>query len=367
MKTIFKMLFIAGLTLASAQSHAQLFGKSRVPDRVELTDKSDLAAAYSEAFQQPGALAHKFRRPDFKHRKLAIGAFEVEYSFEQVGKSNEGGGTSGTSNTEYTYYLKNVTEAQMQSVTEKAYAQFVEMAKAQGYEILTAEAIANTNFKEQLAKNSVSPLRKAKAGGLAGMVGQNNTADSDNVTILTAAKGTANYPTAAFMSLGPLGALAKDTGAIAIGVRLKVNFMKITDKGGLAHAEIEGVPQNVIAMTTSKIEFYAPEDAVFWSLPLWRQVILPSAIAEKAIRREVKGEDKAKAAGKAVLGGLMGMFGGGGRGGLSGAAGGIGAQNVAEALGESPNFDVTAGADYEAKVSGDLSLALKMFAQALPK
>ena len=357
-KNTFRNLCLALAMSASlvGTAHAQLFGKSRVPDRVELTEKSDFAAAYGEAFQQPGALAGKFRRPDFKHRKLAIGSFEVEYAFEQVGRSNEGG-TSGTGNTEYTYYLKNVTEAQMQSVTEKAYAQFVEMAKAQGYEIVPADAIASTSFKEQLAQTNAAPVRKEKSA-VAGLLKKDDGSDSDNVTILTTAKGTANFPSMAIMSTGPLGKLAKETSAVAVGVRMKVNFMKITDKGGIARSDLEAIPQNVLAIQSTKIEFFAPEDAVFWSLPLWRQVILPNGIAEKAVRREVKSEDKAKAAGKAVFGGLMGML---------GSRSGTSAQAIAEALGESPHHDVTAGADYEAKVGGDLSLALKMFAQALPK
>ncbi len=352
------------LALPSAQAQglfSRLAGTNQ-PEVVNLTDQSDFAEAYGKAFQQPGALAHAFRRPDFKLRKVALGSFEIEFAMEQRGF---GKGTLGAQDKAYNYFIRNVSDAQMQSVTEKAYAAFVEMIKARGYELVSTEAMAATPFKEQLDKASKVPTKWTR-GALGSMLGQEQT-QRDNVTVSAVAAGVAPYPSVQILSSGPLGKLSVDTAAISIGVKLKVNYAQVKDTGGVAIAEVDTKPKTMIATGDSMMALYAP-DANQWQLPVWRAILLPNPIAEKTTQMQVTGEEKVKATASVGIGLALGFLGGGGsRGGLSGAFGNVNHQNAAEALGESPNYEITAGADFEEKVAKDLTLALRVFAEALPK
>lgn len=358
------VLAAACLLLAPATQAQGLFSRltgGDKPEVVDLTDQSDFAEAYGKAFQQPGALAHAFRRPDFALRKLAIGSFQIEFAVEQSGL---GKGTLGAQNKSYNYFLRNVQDAQMQSVTDKAYAAFVEMAKARGYEIVSPEAIAGTAFKAELDKASKVPTKWTR-GALAGMVGQNNT-QQDNVTVTAVAAGVAPYTGLQFTGT-PLSKLAAEMGAVSVGIKLKVNYAQIKDTGGVGLAEVDTKPRTMIAATDSVMALYTP-DANQWQLPVWRAIVLPNPIAEKTTQMTVTTEEKTKAVAKVGLDVALGFLGfSGGRGGISGAAGGINHQNAGEALGDSPNYEITASADYEEKVSKDLALALSVFAQALPK
>lgn len=365
LQTVLATMALAAVVGAPASASAQgllgkVFGESK-PPVVDLADKTDFAAAFGEAFQQPGALAHAFRRPDFKERRIALASFVVEFPTELVGSSAGGAGAKKVS---YTYFLRNTQPAQMQAVADKAHADFVSALQARGYEVLGGQALATPGFKNIWAEGRTPPESKER-GALSKLMGNSETT-VDNASVIVTATGTAAAQGFSIMSSGPLGNLARELGVPVAAVRIKLNFTRIDDAGGFAWAEVDAKPQNVVAVKGTQVDIYAP-DRNQWNLPLQRALILPHAVADKAERMQVATGERASAVASVGVSAVLGFLGGSGRGGLSGAVGGTNAQDVATALGESQNFEIKAGADYEKNTGDDLQLVAQMLAQAFPK
>jgi len=357
---IIRPLVLAGaLAIVSPLAGAGLLDKVLAGDTsaVVLDEQADPASVFDKAFQQPGALAHNLRRPAFELRKIHLASFEVVFPTELIAA------TSGRDARAYTYFLRNTTEAQMQQITDRAHAAFVAALQARGYEVLPAAALDSTSFREQLAATR-SP-EKQERSGLAQMMG-NSEAETDNAAVVARAAGTGTYPGITFMSTGPLGKLASETGAVVVGVRMRLVFSQVTEDKGIVSNDLEVKPRNVLGLKGTELRVHAP-DGDFWQMPLQRAVALPHAAAPQAARMSVDATDRTKAIAKVGLGAVFGFLGGSGRGGLAGAAGGVNAQSAAEALGESPRFEVTAGTEYVQDTSSDLQLAARMLAEALPK
>jgi len=337
-----------------------LFDKMLSGDQsvVSLEEQTDYAAAFTKVFQQPGALAPALRRPDSPLRKVHIASFELIFPTELAASSS---GHMGAQNVAYTYFLRNTTPQKMKEIADLALADFSEAVRARGYEVLPPGALVNTSFKEHI--DAAANVQQRERGALSKMFGNKET-EADNVAVVVQATGTGVFPSQQIMSTGPFGKLAAETGAMVVGVRMRVVFSEIADVGGIAFSAVEAKPRNVVGKGT-EIHIHAP-DGNFWQMPLYRAVGLPHGIVKEAVRMEVTGGERAQAIATVGASALLGFFGGSGSGGLAGAVGGVNSQDAAQALGESPKFEVTAQEDYVSNVTGDLKLATRMMVEALP-
>lgn len=118
-----------GATFASTPAaQAQgLFGGllSSKPALVELTDTGDKGAIFIKAFSDSGALSRDVKRAVFAERKAVITSFQIEFATEQIGQAESVSGSSA----ERLYTLIGVTDAQMQAITDGAFAAFSETLK----------------------------------------------------------------------------------------------------------------------------------------------------------------------------------------------------------------------------------------------
>ena len=103
------------------------------PKRVELTDTSDKAAVYKDAFTRPGAFSPAPEPPANGLRKVVVAGFQVEFATEQQAiNRGQGAGAGLASTTDVTYTLKGVSDAQVQAVTDRLHDAFVTILPARG-------------------------------------------------------------------------------------------------------------------------------------------------------------------------------------------------------------------------------------------
>ncbi len=350
-----------GATFASTPAaQAQgLFGGllSSKPALVELTDTGDKGAIFIKAFSDSGALSRDVKRAVFAERKAVITSFQIEFATEQIGQAESVSGSSA----ERLYTLIGVTDAQMQAITDGAFAAFSETLKKRGYEVLPTTILDTASFKPELENADKPPVKQERSGAkklLTAGGGTRNELDKDNTSIIATAKGTApDVWNAAFKTPAALK-LADELGAAAIQIRLKVNFARMDDAGTSGNATTK--PRNTLGSQTTKLQVFSPGSK--WSdFVMKKPVILPNSAADKAVDIGGTSGEKTMAVASGAGSVLMGFM----KGGISGAAAGAGA--AFGQAGASGNYSVTADANYETNTSKDIVLALEMMAEALPK
>ena len=146
--------------------------------------------------------------------------------------------------------------------------------------------------------------------------------------------------------------------AAAIQIRLKLNFARMDDAGTSGSAGAK--PRNTLGIQTTKMQVFSSGSK--WSdFILKKPVVLPHSAAETAVDVGASSGEKTIAVASGAGSVLMGFMKGGLSSAASGAAGAFGQ------AGASGNYSVTADSDYVTNTSKDISLALEMITEALPK
>lgn len=348
-------------SLATLPAHAGLFDKltgADKPVRLELVDSTDRAATFIKAFSNSGALAKDIKPADFPERKIVISGFQINFSTEQVGYATAAG--IGSTSVKKVYTLQDVPPERLQKLTDNAYAAFADILKKRGFDVLPPSALDVASFKSAMADANQPPV-KWERSGLSKMAGggKQDELDNDNTTLTATAKGTS--PAIGGFDFKPAAmTLADELGAAVIQVRLKINFARFDDSGMYGYSEIDDKPQNMLGAKSTLIQIFSPgtKRADFTQT---KSVLLPHRAAEKATEVAMTTTEKAGTTAMAAVSVLGGFF----KGGLAGAAGEAG--GVAHSIGGSGTYVVNADADYAENTGKDITLALEMIAEALPK
>jgi hypothetical protein len=356
------------LPLANAGILGKMFEKP--PKRVELTESSDKAASFKDAFTPEGMFAKTPDKLSSGTKKVIIAGFQLEFSTEQKGVSEGGGAGAGlASTTEKVYSLKNVSDAQFQSVTDKAYAAFVANLQKQGYEVLPPTVLLETGYKEKMANVNKPPLHHERGvaselmfGNLA-KIGEDKDEKGqiDNASVIASAKDTSPDVFSKFMAAaGPGYKVADSLQANIVQLRMKVNFAKFDDSGAWVYSQVDDKPQNGIGIKGTGLQVFAP-GTKYALYPLAKTIILPNRLADEV----TVGTATATQTTERASGGLLKALGGLAKGDITAIAGG--AAGAAHSAMASDNFDLTADANYEEIMLKDLNLALNVMTEALPK
>lgn len=344
------------------------------PKRVELTESSDKAAVFKQAFSDDGVFAPVAKPVEFAARKVAISAFQVEFVTQHVASASGSGSGMGSGGVEKTFTLKGATDEQMVAITEKLHQQFRDLLTQRGYEVLPADALMNSAFKSELTNADGTPLRKDEKGGVLGsarsmgLIGR-STGDTHGGSVTVTAKGTSPNVFAVKFGMPSSMKLADELEVAVVQVRLQVNFMQIdtSNTALFSISEAEGKPRNMLAAQGSHLTVFWPGSKMAGFI-IKKSLLLPNSASDKVTEIAATEGEKAGSVAKgalSVVGGFFGVGAGSGGGGLSGALGGLSGQLHSQ--GGSGKFEVTADADYENKLSQDLGLALSLYAEALPK
>ena len=359
----------------SVQAQAGLFDKltgGEKPKRVELTETSDKADVFKQAFSEDSAFVATVKPAEFDAHKVVIASFQVEFVTQQVATGAGGGSGSGAGSVEKTFTLKGMSDGQMAAITEKLHSQFKDLLAQRGYEVLPGDALVNSSFKSELTNADGTPIRSDEKDGVLGsarsmgLIGR-NSGDTHSGSVTVTAQGTA--PRVFEVKFGMPAAMkaADELGVVLLQVRLKVNFMQIdtSNTALFSISEAEGKPRNMLALQGSRLDVFAPTSKMS-QFVLKKSLLLPGSAAGQATELAMTDGEKAGAVAKGALSVVGGFFGaGGGSGGVAPAVGDLG--GAAHSIGGSGKFEVTADADYEKKLSQDLGLVLGLYAEALPK
>ena len=332
------------------------------PKRVELTDTSDKAAVYKDAFTRPGAFSPAPEPPANGLRKVVVAGFQVEFATEQQAiNRGQGAGAGLASTTDVTYTLKGVSDAQMQAVTDRLHNAFVTILQSRGYEVLPTSVLAQTDYKEALQKANQPPVHHER-GTAIDLVITPTEKEVENASVIVTAKDT---PPDVFSrygaGMGP-GPRAADTlQANVIHLRMKLNFARFEESGWF-NPDIDSKPQNMLSPGGTFVQVFQP-GGLFKTYALANSVVLPHRLADAANPVEASsGQTAKRAAGGAsrAAGGLLQ----GGLGGLVNIA--AGAVASAHSVMASGDFEVVAGDNYADVVTQDGALALQMIAETFP-
>lgn len=354
------------LLLAFVQAaHAGLLGKltDDGPKRVELTEASDMAAAYKEAFTPKGMLAKAPGAVGNGIRKVVVAGFQVEFASEQKAiMRGQGLGAGLASTTDVIYALKGVSDTQMQAVADKLLAAFVANLQGRGYEVLPTGVLTQTDYRDSLLKANQPPVHHER-GSAIDLVFTPTEKQVDNASVIATAKGTAPDVFARFLGgLGPGPRAADALQANIVHVRLKVDFARFEETGWF-NPDIDSKPQNMLSPGGTFMQVFMP-GGLHTNYPLANSVVLPHRLADEAKPVEATAEQTAQRA----AGGVARAAGGfltGGLNGLSNVVGG--AVGSAHSVLASGNYEVVAGGNYEDIVTQDAALAVQLLAEAFPR
>ncbi|MBL8471659.1 MAG: hypothetical protein JNM98_07670 [Rhodocyclaceae bacterium] len=353
------------IALGSAPAHAGLLGKltDSGPKRVELSEASDKAAVYKEAFTPAGMFGKAPEAPSNGLRKVVVAGFQVEFATEQKAIARGAGAGAGlASTTDVIYTLKGASDAQMQAVADRLHAAFLAKLRDKGFEVLPVSALAQTGYQESLTKANQAPAHHERGTAIDLLITPTEK-EVDNASVIATAKDTAPDVFARYTAgLGPGPGAADALQVNVIHLRLKLNFARFEESGWF-NPEIDNQPQNMLSPGGTFMQVFMP-GGLHIDYPLANSVVLPHRLADKAVPVEATtGQTAQRAAGGAAraLGGFL-------KGGLSGASDIVGgAVGAAHSTLASGNYEVAAGADYEELLAQDGMLALSMIIEALAK
>ena len=364
-------LFAMMLAVHASVAHANLLDMIKGPPKpVEITEASDKAANFKEAFKPEGLLAKDPAPIESASKKVVIAGFQMEFATEQKAVTkNAGAGAGLASSTEKIYYLKGVKDEQFQAIADKSYAAFVEQLKKLGYEVLPPTVLLETGYKEKFAKVNQPPVHRER--GVAGEIlfgdlskigeDKDEKGQEDNASVIVTAKDTSPDVYSKFMpEFGPGFKAADALQANIIQLRMKVNFARFDGVRFYWSSGFEDKPQNGISIRGTGMQVFAPGNKIA-TYSLAKTVILPNRVAEKGTPVAASTGQTTKRASGGLFKALAGLATGDVIAATSGAVG------AAHSTMASDDIEMTAGADYEAVVGKDVNLFLNMMTEALPK
>ena len=370
----FSIVFVS-FVLAFQVQHsyaAGLFDKitKGAPKRVEVSESSDKAANFKEAFKPEGMFAKTPSLIETASKKVVIAGFQLEFSTEQKAVSkNAGAGAGLASTTEKVYTMKGVTDRQFQAVTDKAYSDFVESLKRQGYEVLPPTVLLDTGFKEKFSKVNQPPVHHERGVvsevlfGSLSRIGEDKDENGleDNASVIATAKDTSPDVYSKFMAAFSPGFKAADAlQANIIQLRMKVNFARFDDTGAWLYDNFDDKPQNGVGIKGTGMQVFSPGGKVV-IYPLAKTVVLPGRVTDKATAVAASAGQTTTRASSGAFRALASL--------ATGDIGGVvgGAVGAAHSTMGSDNFELAAGSDYESVVTKDLNLFTSMMTEAFPK
>lgn len=340
------------------------------PKPVDVTESSDKAANFKEAFKPDTLLAKDPVPVESTSKKVVIAGFQMEFATEQKAiTKNAGAGAGLASSTEKIYYLKGVKDEQFQAIVDKSYANFVERLKKLGYEVLPPTVLLDSGYKDKFAKVNQLPVHRER--GVAGEIlfgdlskigeDKDEKGQEDNASVIATAKDTSPDVYSKFMpEFGPGFKAADALQANVIQLRMKVNFARFDGVRFYWSSGYEDRPQNGISIRGTGMQVFAPANKIA-TYSLSKTVILPNRVAEKGMPMTATAGQTTKRASGGLFKALAGLATGDVIGATSGAVG------AAHSTMASDDVEITAGADYEAVVTKDVGLFLSMMTEALPK
>ena len=370
-KSFLSASFLAMLFFQASIAHANLLDMVKGPPKpVEITENSDKAANFKEAFKPDGMFAKDPAPIESVSKKVIIAGFQMEFATEQKAITKNAGSAAGlASTTEKIYYLNGVKDEQFQAIADKSYAAFVEYLTQLGYEVLPPTVLLETGYKEQFAKVNKPPVHRER--GVAGEIlfgdlskigeDKDEKGQEDNASVIATAKDTSPDVYSKFMPQFGAGFKAADTlQANIIQLRIKVNFARFDGKRIYWNSGYEDRPQNGISIRGTGMQVFAPNNKMaMYSLA--KTIILPNRIAEKGTPVAASAAQTTKRASGGLFKTLTSIATGDVIGATSGAVGA-----ATSTLG-SDDIEMTAGADYEMVVGKEVRLFLFMMTEALHK
>lgn len=370
-RIVIALVLLFGL---SVQAQAGLFDKvtgGEKPKRIELSESSDKAAVFRQAFSEDSMFVAATKPAEFDVRKVAIAAFQVEFVIQHVAAAAGSGSGSSGGSVEKTFTLKGASDEQMIAITEKLHQQFKDLLAQRGYEVLPSDVLMNSSFKSELTNADGTPLRKDEKDGVLGsarsmgLIGR-NSGDTHSGSVVVTARGTSPLVFETKFGVPSAMKVADELGIAVVQARLQVSFMQIdtSNTALFSISEAEGKPRNMLAAQKSHLSVFWPNSKMA-QFVVKKALLLPGSASDKVTELAMTDGEKAGAVAKGALSVVGGFFGvGGGSGGLAQAAGDLG--GTMHSIGGSGKFEVTADADYEKKLSQDLGLVLGLYAEALP-
>lgn len=363
--------FCAVLVSQASVANANLLDMVKGPPKpVDVTESSDKATNFKEAFKAEGLLAKDPVPVDSASKRVVIAGFQMEFSTEQKAiTKNAGAGAGLASSTEKIYYLKGVKDEQFQAVADKSYVIFVEHLKKLGYEVLPPTVLLETGYKDKFAKVNQLPVHRER--GVAGEIlfgdlskigeDKDEKGQEDNASVIVTARDTSPDVYSKLMpEFGPGFKAADALKANIIQLRMKVNFARFDGVRFYWSSGYEDKPQNGISIRGTGMQVFAPGNKIA-TYSLAKTVILPNRVAEKGVPIAASAGQTTKRASGGLFKALAGLATGDVIGATSGAVG------AAHSTMASDDIEMTAGADYEAVVTRDVALFLSMMTEALPK
>jgi hypothetical protein len=170
-------------------------------------------------------------------KRVAVPVFAVEFIIaDNVSTQTSGFGSAGRARSAMYYKMLGVGETDFQAITDALYLNFLEQLKASGVEVLDAQRVlAAPTYSKLVASGSRAPVKSDSTMmmsppglGLYGFatMGGGNSAKSKSLFGALADVGSG------FAAVGAIGdtiQLASELDASLIEVRMRVNFVQLTD------------------------------------------------------------------------------------------------------------------------------------------
>ena len=170
-------------------------------------------------------------------KRVAVPVFAVEFIMaDNVNAQTSGFGAAGRASSSLYYRLLGVGEAQFQAVTDKLYNQFLADLRSSGVEVVEAsQVVAAPSYRKLLASGSPAPIKSDSTMmmsppglGIYGFAKMGGGNSSSGRSIF----GALSDVSAGFAAVGAIGdtvALAGELDASLIEVRMRVNFVRLSD------------------------------------------------------------------------------------------------------------------------------------------
>ena len=170
-------------------------------------------------------------------KRVAVPVFAVEFILaDNVNAQTSGFGSAGRASSSLYYKLLGVGEPEFQAITDALYTQFLAELKASGVEVIEASQVAAApTYKKLVAGGSPAPIKSdttmmmSPPGlGIYGFakMGGGNSASGRSVFSAISSMGSG------FAAVGAIGdtiQLSTDLDASLIEVRMRVNFVQLSD------------------------------------------------------------------------------------------------------------------------------------------
>ena len=219
-------LFSAGLLLAAPASQAK---DETTPLRVDASFNATAAASSGFTIVDSKALKGI--------KRVAVPVFAVEFIFaDNVNSQTSGFGAAGRSSSSLYYKLLGVGEPEFQAITDALYTQFLGELKASGVEVVEASQFtAAPTYRKLVASGSAAPVKTDSTMtmsppglGLYGFAKLGGGNSSSGRSIFGALSDVGS----GFAAVGAIGdtiQLAGELDASLIEVRMRVNFVQLSD------------------------------------------------------------------------------------------------------------------------------------------